>query len=105
MRIFEKTYWQLMDAMPVVPPEIGGILGGSPSVICEYKIDTGTGKGCGCSYAPNVERLNAEIKEWQKREIAFQGNVPHAFFWRANIIGRGYCLYNGNYAGNAPKCQ
>ena len=45
MRIFEKTYWQLMDAMPVVPPEIGGILGGSPSVICEYKIDTGTGKG------------------------------------------------------------
>ena len=52
MRIFEKTYWQLMDAMPVVPPEIGGILGGSPSVICEYKIDTGTGKGCGCSYAP-----------------------------------------------------
>ena len=31
MRIFEKTYWQLMDAMPVVPPEIGGILAAVPA--------------------------------------------------------------------------
>lgn len=92
MRIFEKTYWQLMDAMPVVPPEIGGILGGSPSVICEYKIDTGTGKGCGCSYAPDVEMLNAEIKEWQKRGIAFQG-MFHTHFFGVRTLSDGDIAY------------
>ena len=62
MRIFENTYRNLMNAMPDAPPELGGILGGNHSVICAYMIDTGTGKGCGCSYAPDVEMLNAEIK-------------------------------------------
>ncbi len=92
MRIFENTYRNLMNAMPDAPPELGGILGGNHSVICAYMIDTGTGKGCGCSYAPDVEMLNAEIKEWQKRGIAFQG-MFHTHFFGVRTLSDGDIAY------------
>ena len=71
MYIIKSIYEQILNSMPISPPEIGGILGSVNNVICNYYIDAGCAVGCGCFYSPNVHVLNEVIKKWRNDDIIF----------------------------------
>ncbi len=92
MRIMTDVYQCILNAIPAVPPEIGGILGGVNGVVCKCQIDTGNPKDCGCFYSPNVNRLNATIQAWQKTEVRFIG-MFHTHFFGVSTLSDGDIAY------------
>lgn len=82
MRIVKEIYDQMLAA-PIVPPEIGGILGTSDKKIIDYVVfDIGLSKDNGGVYVPNTDFLNQNIEEWLKRGIEFEGIFhTHAPQW------------------------
>lgn len=84
MRIIKALFDKLNNAIPIEPPETGGILGSTDGEVIDYFIpdlpsDTGLHY---CSYKPNVRYFNAKIAEWQERSIQFMG-IYHTHF--ANV--------------------
>ena len=73
MDILKKVYENILQKMPVNPPEIGGILGSIDGIVCNYLIDTGNSIDCGCFYSPDINFLNGVIKHWQTKGVRFCG--------------------------------
>lgn len=60
MKINYEILREILDCMPLAPPEAGGIIGGKEGRIYLWKYDAGyTPKGC--AYCPNVIFLNTAI--------------------------------------------
>ena len=73
MTIEKEIHDVMIECCPLVPPETGGILGGSDYVIRSYKFDQ-LGDHCSCnSYHPDVAFLNEAIKHWADKGIEFYG--------------------------------
>ena len=70
MFIYENVLCQLLNFVPDVPPETGGILGGMGGVISRFWLDVGNQYDI---YVPNVEKINQIISDWQKAGIEFYG--------------------------------
>ena len=70
MLIHENTLYQLLNSVPDVPPETGGILGGTENVISCFWLDEGNQYDI---YVPNVRKINEIISGWQKAGIEFYG--------------------------------
>ena len=68
MKITAGVCRRILNAMPMKPPEIGGILGSSDGIISRYQLDDGRNSGCGCFYSPDVTRLNTTIKAFVKEK-------------------------------------
>lgn len=74
MQIESWIYEQILNKMPTVPPETGGILGWKrPRWICAVDFDRGIPAPKGMQYCPDVGRLNAVIEEWGKKSVRFAG--------------------------------
>ena len=73
MRIKRSVYNKILDFCPVVPPEVGGILGATTDVIDSVTFDVGSREMNSATYEPNVEILNKQLNEWQQEGIAFCG--------------------------------
>lgn len=92
MKITAGVCRRILNAMPMKPPEIGGILGSSDGIISRYQLDDGRNSGCGCFYSPDVTRLNTTIKAWQREEIAFRG-IFHTHFFGVCTLSEGDIRY------------
>lgn len=73
MKIIEVLYKQIINQMPDVPPETGGILGERNGVICAVVFDEGDVQNERYAYVPDVDRLNKVISQWASEEIRFAG--------------------------------
>lgn len=78
MKISREILSEILNCMPSVPPETGGILGGKDGKICLWKYDKGC-SGSGCVYSPNVNILNRIIAKWIEQGYDFMG-ILHVHF-------------------------
>lgn len=67
--------------------EIGGILGSSSEGIITHVLfdQLSQPPEHHCCYTPNVDFLNSEIENWQRREIRFMG-MFHSHFGGASLL-------------------
>lgn len=91
MRIKSKLYNLILDAMPDTPPEIGGIIGGKNGIITACQLDNGIASG-GCSYRPDVNKLNMVIEKWEAEGIKFYG-LLHTHFFDVKTLSEGDIHY------------
>ena len=81
MRILKSVIDTINDSILDMPPETGGILGSHDNeLIDEVIMDSpGPTNTRPCSYFPNVDFLNQNIKLWQDNGISFAG-IFHTHF-------------------------
>lgn len=91
MKIKQEVLKDIYKAMPVIPPEIGGIIGGKNDVVSIWHKDIGV-YSRGCMYSPNVRELNLIIEQWGKQEVFFMG-IFHVHFWGVDTISEGDIVY------------
>lgn len=73
MKITEVLYRKIVNQMPVVPPETGGILGEHDGMVCAVVFDGGDIQSERYAYVPNVDWLNKAISQWTREGIRFTG--------------------------------
>lgn len=61
MKIYREVLHEVLDSMPVVPPEAGGIIGGKDGKVCIWAYDAGCFEK-GCAYWPDVDFLNSVLR-------------------------------------------
>lgn len=76
--------------MPAVPPETGGIIGSTDSIICTAFFDIKNTETKSAVYIPDIYFLNECISKWAENNILFEG-VFHSH------------PYGQNYLSNADK--
>lgn len=80
MKILYETWKNLIQSMPDVPPETGGIIGGKGNIILIYQLDNGSSDSNGYDYyAPDIKMLNTTIANWYKNGFEFYG-IFHSHF-------------------------
>ena len=75
MKILANILHRLLLSYPTVPPENGGILGGTQNIITEYYHDNSIQKDIIAEYSPNTFHLNIKIQDWHKKGIEFYGLI------------------------------
>ena len=71
MIIKESIYKQILSFCPLVPPETGGIIGSSSTIVDTVAFDNCNKILEAAIYVPDVERLNYILSKWQKDNILF----------------------------------
>ncbi len=87
MKICRKLLNDILNKMPLVPPEAGGIIGGKDGQVCIWEFDKGCA-GRGCIYAPNVTYLNTIIDTWIENNYDFMG-IFHVHFGGSKYLSDG----------------
>ncbi|MGM9640596.1 MAG: hypothetical protein ACI3V3_04445 [Faecousia sp.] len=85
MRILRAVYAKIVENCPVVPPEVGGILGCRDDVICEFVLDEGNSCMERAVYTPRTDFLNACIAAWSKQQIHFCGIFHSHLPWENTL--------------------
>lgn len=75
MKITKANYNKIIESCSTTLSETGGIIGGKNNIVTVFEFDKGTASSSRNYYYPNIERLNACIKYWQKEDIQFYGIV------------------------------
>lgn len=76
MKIQEMVYRMILDTIPKVPPETGGILGcRKDRVICDFSFDSGIGHKEGMEYVPDIQEINRHIELWRQGGVEFCGMI------------------------------
>lgn len=75
MKIIEKVLNKVLSSYPMTVPESGGIFGSNNGVVTEYYHDSVSSITNCAMYVPNVENLNAMIKQWSLDGIDFCGMI------------------------------
>lgn len=78
MKIADNILREILNQMPLTPPEAGGIIGGTEGAVRIWRYDGGYPEK-GCVYRPNVEYLNDVIAEWMDSGLSFMG-IIHVHF-------------------------
>ena len=86
MKIHTGILNEVLNCMPSVPPETGGIMGGKEGRICLWEYDMGYPQK-GCEYRPNVIFLNRVIEEWVNQGYDFMGILHVHFGGSRNLSG------------------
>lgn len=73
MKIRRTIYNQILNYCPIVPPEVGGVLGSSGVVIDSVAYDSKYREYEKAMYIPDVEQLNRVINQWYEYGISFKG--------------------------------
>lgn len=73
MQILSHEYQKIVRSCPIVPPEVGGLLGSVNHVIVSCVFDYGTPANDKAIYQPSIKMLNEHIKQWQTQGIEFAG--------------------------------
>lgn len=90
MKIQKSVFEEIISTVPYVPPESGGMIGGTNQVITHFVLDNGTFLSNGYDiYVPDTLLLNKTICKWKKDGIDFYG-IFHSHF------PGGTCLSNGD---------
>lgn len=87
MRIYNEVLKEVLDHMPLVPPESGGIMGGKGGIVSLREFDAGSDEK-GCVYCPNVSFLNHVIAGWIDRGYDFMG-IFHVHFGSSKTLSDG----------------
>ena len=87
MRIKKAVYNKILDYCPVVPPEVGGILGASTDVIDLVAFDVGSREMNSATYEPNVNILNKQLNAWHQEGVTFCG-LFHTHPMNQNTLSR-----------------
>lgn len=87
MKIERQILYQIIQEMPTMPPEIGGIIGGKDDIATVYAVDKGKGSR-GCCYRPDINILNSIIDRWEVEQYTFMG-IFHVHFYGCETISRG----------------
>lgn len=87
MRVSKEILNEVLNHMPLVPPEAGGIIGGKEGQVCLWKYDKGYSEK-GCAYSPNVDFLNMVIEEWIEKDYDFMG-ILHVHFGNSKGLSDG----------------
>ncbi len=89
MKILKTIYDLLLHETPLLPPETGGIIGGSDGIITEAYFDKGNSLLTTPSiYVPNIKVLNQVITNWDKEDIEFCG-IFHSHYSRDRALSPG----------------
>ena len=82
MKITDGVCRRILNAMPVKPPEIGGILGSSDGIISRYQLDDGRNSVNNNHCALSIKILQAEHdnKGMAKGRNCIQRDIPYALF-------------------------
>lgn len=102
MIIGNKTYQEIISIQNNMPPETGGILGGTDGCVTTIAYDCGKIGTKKCSYTPDVDMLNQTINEWQDRGIDFMG-IFHSHFFGVKTLSEGDKRYILHIMRNMPK--
>lgn len=87
MKIYNEILNEVLNHMPSVPPETGGIIGGKEGRVCLWKYDIGYSEK-GCAYRPNVNFLNEVIATWIDKGYDFMG-ILHVHFGGSKALSDG----------------
>lgn len=63
----------ILSQCPLVPPEIGGIIGGHGELITDVFFDTNSCLKNRAIYHPDVDYLNSRIAWWESHQVEFRG--------------------------------
>lgn len=104
MEITQKVLDEMKEQLPERLPETGGIIGGTSNRITECWIEHASllREGVPCSYAPNVEKINAKIQEWQENGIQFLG-MFHTHYFGVDSLSEGDVKYIRNIMNQMPE--
>ena len=102
MKMIKSIYNRIIDEQKSIPPETGGIIGGSSDVVSIYEYDEGIQSDKMCSYIPNIKLLNEVIKKWQNEDILFMG-IYHVHFWNVETLSKGDSVYIEKIIRNMPE--
>ena len=73
MRIKRAVFHKLITSCPIVPPEVGGIIGSHSGIVDTVAFDTSNRIMKSAVYIPDVTYLNSKLEKWQQEGIAFYG--------------------------------
>lgn len=102
MRIERKILNEIINCMPAVPPEAGGIIGGRAGLVCLWEYDAGRPEK-GCVYRPNVDVMNGIIAEWIEQDYDFMG-IVHVHFGGVSTLSEGDIRYIEKIMEAMPGC-
>ena len=91
MWISKDIFNEVINNMPVIPPEAGGIIGGKEGKVILWEYDAGH-KESGCMYRPDVDRLNSLIASWCEKDYEFMG-IAHVHFGGSRSLSEGDKTY------------
>lgn len=72
MKITRNVLVEILNC-PSVPPETGGIIGGTNGIVTEFIFDAGIADLTRAVYTPDVNRLNECIRKWANGGIEWMG--------------------------------
>lgn len=87
MKIYRKLLDDILNSMPLKPPEVGGIIGGKEGKVCVWKFDRGNAER-GCIYVPNVSYINSVIDVWIENDYDFMG-ILHVHYGGSKFLSDG----------------
>ena len=73
MKIKKEIYSQIINRCPVVPPEVGGIIGMKNGVVSVVEFDFLNIIHDFAQYIPDTESINKTIRLWDKKGFDFCG--------------------------------
>ena len=73
MKIKRDIWEKLIYFPPIVPPEIGGVLGGRDGIISKIYFDCENVINGKAIYVPDVKQLNCILEGWNREEMKFIG--------------------------------
>lgn len=89
MKIQKSIFEEIINTVPYVPPESGGIIGGTNQVVTHFVFDRGTNLSNGYdTYVPNTLFLNKTIQRWKKDGVDFYG-LFHSHFPQGTRLSNG----------------
>lgn len=103
MKIQKSTLEEIINTIPLVPPESGGLLGGTHQVITHFIFDSGTplSNKYDC-YVPDISFLNSVIRRWSEEGINFYG-IFHSHFSNGIHLSNGDKRYITHIISAMPQ--
>ena len=93
IRIYYHVLQDILELVPRVPPETGGMIGGQVGIISTYVLDSGGPKSNGYDYyAPDTVFLNRTLEQWRKQGIELYG-IFHTHFPCGQYLSKGDIRY------------
>ncbi|MCL2592431.1 MAG: hypothetical protein FWD82_03605 [Defluviitaleaceae bacterium] len=101
MKIDAKIYDKILECIPSIPPETGGILGGDSDIITNFIFDGGLSDSDEGRYYPDIDKINTYLSDWQKSGIKFYG-ILHSHFTNERTLSMGDRQYIKNIMMSMP---
>lgn len=104
MKIYKKTYDEIIQNIKDTPPESGGIIGchKDSKIVSKMFFDRGLASKKMCAYTPNIEVLNDIIFKWHKDEIQFLG-IYHTHYANVETLSSADRSYIKSIIESMPK--